>query len=87
MLQTHNAQQRLLDRSNARGEETVSYLWLTAVISAFYVFDSAMLPFAGQVVHMKFLILTGLYLFSVAELNGIYFLVRKWTRKSRSRPA
>lgn len=63
----------------------MSYLWLTGVISAFYLFDSAMIPFASAAVHLKFVVLTLIYIGSVAELNTLFALLRRGVRRKRAR--
>lgn len=56
----------------------MTYLWLTGVISAFYIFDSAMIQFVSDALHIRFLALTLIYLASVAELNLLFVVVKRW---------
>lgn len=73
--------------ARCEGNESMSYLWLTAVMSVFYLFDSAMMPFAQSIVHMNFFMLTATYVSSVAELSIMITLVRRRIGRKRRHTA
>lgn len=63
----------------------MTYIWLTGVISAFYIFDSAMIQFVSDALHIRFLTLTLIYLGSVAEVNLLFVAVKRWINRIRAR--
>ncbi len=65
----------------------MSYLWLTGLVSVFYLFDSAMIPFAADVIHLKFILLTLIYLGSVMELNTMLAFFKKWHQHRKAKCA
>ncbi len=53
----------------------------------FYLFDSAMIPFAADVIHLKFILLTLIYLGSVMELNTMLAFFKKWHQHRKAKCA